>query len=339
MVKIATEVGIDLGTSNLLVYRRNKGIILMEPTVVAVSRDTKKVYGIGTAAREMLGRTPGNIIAVRPLREGVIADYTVTVRMLEQIRKRVVGKHQLWIKPTALISVPSGITNVERRAVHKAARSAGFGRVSTIEEPMAAAIGVGLPIADPGGNLIVDIGGGTTDAAVISLGGTVLSTSIRVGGNKMDDAISKYIRTTFNLAIGDQTAEEVKIQIGSAFPQENEETMEIRGRDLIGGLPRTISITAQQVREALSEPVRQIAEKILTLLEDTPPELAADIIERGITLTGGGSLLRGFDTMLAKVTEVEVRVAENAMHAVAVGTGRALENFHAFEDAGMVSDL
>lgn len=338
-MKLIPELAIDLGTSNILVYRRGKGIVLMEPTVVAMNTHTKKVMGIGTAAREMLGRTPGNITAVRPLRDGVIADYTVTYKMLEDIRRQVVGRHQLWLKPTALICVPSGVTNVERRAVIKAAHAAGFGKVATIEEPMAAAIGVGLPIAMAGGNMIVDIGGGTTDIAVISLGGIVLSASLRIGGNKMDEAIVKHIRAVHGLQIGEQTAEEIKIQIGSAYPMEQELSMQVRGRDLAGGLPRTIDITSADVREALAEPIRQMAEKICIVLEDTPPELAADIIERGITLTGGGALIRGLDRFLFKVTEIPVHVADNALHSVAIGTGRALESMDTIVASGAVTRI
>jgi rod shape-determining protein MreB and related proteins len=335
-LKLSAELGIDLGTANLLVHRRGKGIVLNEPTVVAVSTTNKRVLAVGNSAREMIGRTPGNIRAIKPLKDGVIADYTVTTAMLRFIRERVVGKAQL-IKPTALICVPSGVTDVERRAVIKAALEAGFGKASTIEEPMAAAIGCGLPIAQASGNMIVDIGGGTTDIAVISLGGIVLSASLRVGGNKMDEAIVRHIRNTYNLMIGDQTAEEVKIRIGSAYPLEQELRMEIRGRDLVAGLPKTVEVTSEEVREALAEPVRQIAEKLCTVLEDTPPELASDIIQRGIVMTGGGAMVRGLDLLLSSVTQIPVTVADNALHSVAIGTGRAAENFELLDRAGAVT--
>jgi rod shape-determining protein MreB len=333
------EIGIDLGTSNIRVFKRGKGIVMDEPTVVAINTQNKKVLGIGRGAREMIGRTPGNILAVRPLKEGVIADYTVTYRMLEEIRRKTVGPHQLWIKPTALISVPSGVTNVERRAVLKAAHAAGFGKVMTIEEPMAAAVGAGLPIDTAGGNMIVDIGGGTTDIAVISLGGIVHSEGIRIGGAKMDQAIIKHIRNTYSLQIGDQSAEDLKMEIGTAFPMDQEKTAKIRGRDLVGGLPKTIDVTSTEVREALGEPIRQIAERLCLVLEETPPELSADIIERGVYLTGGGSLLRGLDKLLEGVTEIRCMVADNATNAVAVGTGRALENLDKIYAAGAVSNL
>lgn len=337
-MRLASELGIDLGTANLLVYRRGKGIVLNEPTVVAIATKSKTVLAVGNDAREMLGRTPGNITAVRPLRDGVIADYTVTTEMLRFIRTRVLGKYQ-FIPPTALICVPSGVTNVERRAVIKAAKEAGFGKALTIEEPMAAAIGCGLPISNPGGNMIVDIGGGTTDIAVISLGGIVLSQSLRVGGNKLDDAIMRHVKQVHNLLIGDQTAEEIKIRIGSAFPMEPETSLTIRGRDLVAGLPRTVEVTSEEVREALGEPVRQIAEKVCAVLEETPPELSSDIIERGIVLTGGGALLTGLDRLLEKVTEIPVHVAENALHSVAIGTGRALEEIDAIKKSEAVTAL
>lgn len=338
-MRIIPEIGIDLGTANIVVYRRGKGIVLTEPTVVAVTTNNKKVLAVGHSAREMIGRTPGNIQAVRPLKDGVIADYTVTCSLLEHLRRKVIGKLQFGLKPTALICVPSGVTNVERRAVLKAAHAAGFGKVATIEEPMAAAIGVGLPIADAGGNMVVDIGGGTTDVAVISLGGIVLSESLRLGGNRLDDTIIKYIRNVYGLQIGDQTAEEVKIHIGSAYPLAQELSMPIRGRDLVGGLPKTIEVTSTEIREALGEPVRQIAEKVCMVLEMTPPELSADIIERGITLTGGGALLRGLDQFLERATEIDVYVADNSLDCVAIGTGRALEQFDKIEASGAVSRI
>lgn len=337
-MRLVPELGIDLGTSNLLVFRRGKGIVLTEPTVVAISTKTKRVLAVGNEAREMLGRTPGNITAIRPLKDGVIADYTTTQKMLAYLLLKTCGAKRLF-KPTVLVCVPSGVTNVERRAVVKASQEAGAGRAMTIEEPMAAAIGAGLPISMPGGNMVVDIGGGTTDIAVISLGGIVLSQSLRIGGNKMDEAIIRHIRNAYNLMIGEPTAEEVKIRVGSAYPLGQELQMPIRGRDLVAGLPKTVDISSEEIRHALEEPVRQIAEKLCSVLEVTPPELASDIIERGITLTGGGALLRGLDKMLEQVTQIPVRVADNALHSVAIGTGRALEEMDAIVASGAVSQM
>lgn len=337
-MKLHVELGIDLGTANILVYRRGRGIVLSEPTVVAVNSQNKKVLAVGHDARDMIGRTPGNIRAIRPLRDGVIADYTVTFAMLDFIRRKTVGRGQLF-KPIALICVPSGITNVEQRAVMKAATAAGFSKAMTIEEPMAAAIGCGLPIDSAAGNMVIDIGGGTTDIAVISLGGIVISQSLRIGGNKLDEAIVRHIRNVYNLMVGEQTAEEVKIQIGSAFPMDQETTVEIRGRDLVAGLPKTVAVTSEEIREALAEPVRLIAEKVCVVLEETPPELASDIIQRGIVMTGGGALLRGLDQLLEKVTGIPIHVADNALQAVAIGTGRALEQIDEIERAGALSRI
>jgi rod shape-determining protein MreB len=339
-LRLIPEIGIDLGTANILVYRRGKGIVLSEPSVVAISSKHGKVLAVGNEAREMLGRTPGNITAIRPLKDGVIADYSTTLKMLEYILAKTCGSSFIIkLRPTTLVCVPSGVTNVERRAVIQAAKEAGAGSAMTIEEPMAAAIGAGLPISSPGGNMVVDIGGGTSDIAVISLGGIVLSHSLRLGGNKMDEAIIRHIRNAYNLMIGEPTAEEIKIKIGSAFPLAQELRMEVRGRDLVAGLPKTVEITSEEIREALSEPVRQIAEKLCSVLEDTPPELGSDIIERGITLTGGGSLLRGIDRLLNSVTDIPVRVADNALNCVAIGTGRALEELHAIRQSGAVSTI
>lgn len=312
--------------------------MLSEPTVVAMNTTTGRVLAVGNEAKEMLGRTPGNIIAVKPLKDGVIADYTTTLKMLEYIINKVCGQRRI-MKPVVMICVPSGVTNVERRAVITAAKAAGAGEALVIEEPMAASIGAGLPIASPGGNMVVDIGGGTTDIAVISLGGIVISASIRVGGNKLDEAIIRHIRSTYNLMIGEPTAEDIKIKVGSAYPLAQELRMEVRGRDMIAGLPKTVEVTSEEIREALSEPVRQIAEKLCTVLEETPPELASDIIERGITLTGGGALLRGLDRLLQSVTEIPVNVADNALNCVAVGTGRALEEIDAIRASGAVSSV
>lgn len=325
VIKLSGELGIDLGTSNILVFQGGKGIVLEEPTVVALNTDRKQVLAVGDAAREMIGRTPGNIVAIRPLRDGVIADYTHTLKMLEFLIDRVCGKRRLF-KPKLMISVPSGCTNVERRAVVLAAREAGAGECFTIEEPMAASIGAGLPISSPGGNMVVDIGGGTCDIAVISLGGIVLSESLRVAGNKFDEAIVRHMRSAYNLMVGERTAEEIKVKVGSAYPLEQELRLEVRGRDLLAGLPRTVEVTSEEVREALSDPLRAITEKVCYVLEQTPPELSSDIIGRGVTVTGGGALLRGVDRLLSAVTDIPVRVADNAPHCVALGTGRALED-------------
>ncbi len=339
-LRLVPEIGIDLGTANILVFRRGKGIVLNEPSVVAISNANGRVLAVGNEARDMLGRTPGNITAIRPLRDGVIADYTTTLKMLQYILKKTCGGSlPIRIKPTTLVCVPSGVTNVERRAVIQAAKEAGAGIAMTIEEPMAAAIGAGLPISQPGGNMVIDIGGGTSDVAVISLGGIVLSQSLRVGGNKLDEAIIRHIRNAYNLMIGDPTAEDIKIKVGSAHPLAQELKMEIRGRDLVAGLPKTVEITSDEIREALSEPVRQIAEKVCAVLEETPPELGSDIIERGITLTGGGALLRGLDRLLHSVTDIPVRVADNALNCVAIGTGKALEEIDAIRQSGAVSSI
>jgi rod shape-determining protein MreB len=324
MVRLSTELGIDLGTSSILVFKKGEGIVLEEPTVVALNTKTKKVLAVGEAAREMLGRTPGDIVAIRPLKDGVIADYTHTLKMLEFLLDRVAGKRRL-MRPKLVICVPSSATNVERRAVKQAAQEAGAGDVIPIEEPMAAAIGAGMPISSPGGNMVVDIGGGTTDIAVISLGGLVISESLRVGGNKLDEAIVRHMRNAYNLMVGERTAEEIKMKIGSAYPLEQELRLDVRGRDLMAGLPRTVEVSSEEIREALSDPLKQITEKVCAVLEQTPPELGSDIITRGIVVTGGGALLRGIDYLLSAVTEVPVRVADNAIHCVALGTGRTLE--------------
>ena len=332
MLGLTPEIGIDLGTANILVYVRGKGIVLREPSVVAINSVSGKVLAVGEEARLMIGRTPGNIIAIRPMSEGVIADYTTTQKMMEHLIGKVVGRKRLF-KPRVLVCVPSGVTSVERRAVVQATREAGAGEIYTIEEPKAAAIGAGLPISTPGGNMVVDIGGGTTDIAVISLGDIVISKSIRVGGNKMDDVIMRHIRSSYNLMIGDRTAEEIKIKIGSAYPLEKELSMEVRGRDTVAGLPRNVDVTSTEVREALSEPVMQIVERVRSVLEQTPPELSADIFERGIWLTGGGALLRGLDKLLSSATGITVHVAEDPLSCVAIGTGRALEEFKAIRQS------
>ena len=332
-MRFSQDIGIDLGTANVLVYVHGKGIIMREPSVVAMDVNTRKVRAVGEKAREMLGRTPVNIIAVRPMTEGVIADYTTTQRMLEHILHKVCGVKRLF-KPRILLAVPSGVTSVEQRAVKQAALAAGAGEALTIEEPMAAAIGAGLPISSPGGNMVVDIGGGTTDIAVLSLDGIVLSRSLRIGGMKLDDVIIRHIRQAYNLLIGDRTAEEIKIAIGSAVAQREETAIEVRGRDLLSGLPQTVTVTSEEIRECMAEPISQIVSRVKNVLEKTPPELASDIIERGIVLTGGTALLRGLDMLIAQTTNVPTRVADDPLSCVALGTGMALE-----QRRGITEDL
>lgn len=321
------HLGIDLGTASVLVHVKGKGIVLREPSVVAIDKNHNSILAVGEQARQMLGKTPGHIIAVRPMRDGVIADYEVTEVMLRYFISKACGNSKWrffrFLKPTVMIGVPAEVTSVEKRAVIEAAEAAGAQKAYLIEQPMAAAIGAGLPVEGPCGNMIVDIGGGTTDVAVISLGGIVVSESIRVAGNKMDEALARYIRKNFNLLVGERSAEEIKINIGAAFPLEQELSMEIRGRDLMSGLPKTIVITSEEVREALEEPVSAIVEAVKSVLERTPPELAADIIDRGIVMTGGGALLRGIDKLLSKVTGMPVFLADDPVSCVALGTGKA----------------
>ena len=324
VMRFSQDIGIDLGTANVLVYVRGKGIIMREPSVVAMEVGKRRVREVGEKAREMLGRTPTNIVAIRPMTDGVIADFTTTQRLLEYIFHKVCGVKRVF-KPRVLLAVPSSATSVEKRAVKQAALAAGAGEALTIEEPMAAALGAGLPISAPGGNMVVDIGGGTTDIAVISLDGIVLSRSLRVGGMKLDEVITRHIRGTYNLMIGDRTAEEIKTTIGSAMPLPTEMTMEVRGRDLITGLPETISISSREIRDCMMEPISQIVSRVKTVLEKTPPELASDIIERGIVLTGGTALLRGLDALIAETSHVPTRVADDPLSCVALGTGKALE--------------
>ena len=331
MFNLVPELGIDLGTANILVYLKGKGIVLREPSVVAINTTTKRLVAVGEEARLMLGRTPGNIIAIRPMCEGVIADYSTTQKMLEYLIAKVCGKRRM-LKPTVIVAVPSQVTPVEKRAVIQAARSAGAKQAYPIEEPLAAAIGAGLPIASPGGNMIIDIGGGTTDIAVISLNGIVSSKSIRVGGNKMDEVIQRHIKTKYSLMIGDRTAEEIKMKIGSAYPLEQELVLEVRGRDLVAGLPKTIEVTSGEIRESLMEPIMAIVDRVKSVLEQTPPELSSDIIERGVMLTGGVSLIRGFDKLLAKQTGIPVHVAEDPLSCVALGCGRALDQLETIRD-------
>ncbi|MBV9868305.1 MAG: rod shape-determining protein [Abitibacteriaceae bacterium] len=339
MLGIARDIGIDLGTANVLIYQRGRGIVLREPTVVAINKNTKILKAAGEEARQMLGRTPGSIIAMQPIRDGVIADYTVTEQMLAHFINKVVGKRFLF-KPRVIICVPSGVTSVERRAVLDAARSAGAKEAYPIEEPMAAAIGAGLNISDPEGNMVVDIGGGTTDVAVISLGGIVRSESVRVGGHKLDEAIHRYVKREYNLIIGERTAEEIKMSIGSAFPMEEEMSMEVKGRDMVTGMPKTVMVTSRAIREALAEPINQIVARTRSVLEQTPPELASDIVSHGIWLTGGGAMLRGLDQLLMQETGIPVHIAEDPLSCVAIGAGQALDQIDMlsethFDYAGM----
>lgn len=325
------DIGIDLGTANTLVYMRGKGIIIREPSVVAVDTRTDKVRCVGQEAKDVIGRTPGSIVAVRPLKDGVIADFDITTSMLQEfIRKAMVGT--FFSRTRVIICIPSGVTAVERRAVKEAAENAGAKRVSIIEEPMAAAIGAGLPVGEPTGSMIVDIGGGTSEVAVISLGGIVTSRSVRVAGDEFDLSIINYIKKKYNLLIGERTAENIKIGIGSAYPSDNDTVMDIKGRNLLNGLPENITITSAEIREALTEPLSHIIEAIKVTLEKTPPELAADIIDQGITLAGGGALLKGIDMLIHKETGMPVYIAENPLDCVAEGTGRVLDNIDKLHD-------
>jgi rod shape-determining protein MreB len=318
-------MAVDLGTANTLVYVKGRGIVLSEPSVVAIDQRTGDVHAVGIEAKRMLGRTPGNITAIRPLKDGVIADFDVTEQMLRHFIQKV---HQnRWAHPRVVVCVPSGVTGVEKRAVEEATLSAGARQAYLIEEPMAAAIGAGLPVGEPTGNMIVDIGGGTTEVAVISLGGIVVAQSIRVGGDELDEAIVNYVKREEKLMIGTQTAEEVKLEIGSAFKLRDEMEAEIRGRDMISGLPKTVVLSSEQVREALEEPVSQIVEAVKVTLDRTPPELASDIMDRGIVLAGGGSLLNGLDERLRDETEMPIHLADSPLTCVAVGSGRSLEEF------------
>ncbi|MBD5139126.1 MAG: rod shape-determining protein [Oscillospiraceae bacterium] len=319
------EIGIDLGTANTLVYMRGKGIIIREPSVVAVDTRTDRAKYVGQEAKDVIGRTPGSIIAVRPLKDGVIADFEITTTMLQEFIKKAL-KGSMFAKAHVVICIPSGVTAVERRAVKEAAENAGAKKVNIIEEPMAAAIGAGLPVSEPQGSMIVDIGGGTSEVAVISLGGIVTSRSVRVAGDAFDTAIINYIKKKYNLLIGERTAENVKIAIGSAFPMEQESDMEIKGRNLLNGLPENINVTSAEIREALAESLSHVIEAIKVTLEKTPPELAADIIDQGITLAGGGALIRGLDKLINKETGMPVNVAETPLDCVADGTGKVLED-------------
>ncbi len=321
---LSTDIGIDLGTASILVYVRGKGVVLKEPSVVAFDRDTNKIKAIGEEARLMIGRTPGNIVAVRPLRQGVISDYTVTEKMLKHFIRKALGK-RTFKKPRISVCVPSGVTEVEKKAVEDATYQVGAREVAIIEEPIAAAIGAGIDIAKPCGNMIVDIGGGTTDIAVISLGGTVVSTSIKIAGDDFDEAIVRYMRKKHNLLIGERTAEEIKIKIGSAYRRPEVATLDVRGRNLVTGLPKTITVTSEETEEALKETTSQIVEAVHSVLEKTPPELAADIADRGIVLTGGGCLLQGLEELIEEKTGINTMTAEDPMTAVAIGTGKFIE--------------
>jgi len=318
------DIGIDLGTANTLVFMKGKGIVMREPSVVAIDVRTDTVLAVGAAAKEMIGRTPGSIVAVRPLKDGVIADFDITATMLKHFIRQTV-KPSIFSKPKVIVCIPSGVTDVERRAVEDTARQAGAGDVKLIEEPMAAAIGAGLPVFEPTGSLVVDIGGGTSEVAMISLGDIVTACSVRVAGDKFDESIIQYVKKKYNLLIGERTAEEIKIKIGSAYPYEGEGDMQIKGRNLVDGLPKNVVISAAEVRDALADPLSVIVEAIRSTLEKTPPELSADIIDHGIMLTGGGALLRGLDFLVAQETNMPVHVAERPLDCVAEGTGKRLE--------------
>src|SRR5215207_6858158 len=325
---LSNDLAIDLGTANTLIYVKGQGIVCNESSVVAVQKDARggrRVLAVGLEAKKMLGRTPGNIVAIRPLKDGVIADFEITEAMLKYFIQKVHNHRRRLVRPRVVICVPNGITEVEKRAVKESAESAGAREVYLIEEPMAAAIGAGLPITEPVGNMIIDIGGGTTEVAVISLAGVVFSRSIRVGGDKMDEAISQYIKRKYNLLIGERTAELIKITIGSAYPGEEVQTMEIKGRDLVAGVPKTVVITDEEIRDSLLEPINQIVEAVRLSLERTPPELASDIVDRGIVLAGGGALLRNLDILLREETGLPVMMADDPLTAVVMGAGKALD--------------
>ena len=329
---MSMDIGVDLGTANVLVYIKGKGVVLREPSVVAIDRDSNKVLAIGEEARKMLGRTPGNIVAIRPLREGVIADYDTTESMLRHFIEKVAGRSFIF-KPRIMVCIPSGVTTVEKRAVLEAAVQAGARKTYLIEEPLAAALGAGLDISEPYGAMVVDIGGGTTDVAVISLGGIVASESLRIGGDKFDDAIVRYVKKEYNMMIGERTAEEIKMNIGTAIRGRREGSMEVRGRDLLSGLPKTVRMSAVETGEALNEPVEAIVQCVKAVLETTPPELAADIMDRGIVMTGGGALLYALDELIQKETGIPTYLAEDPLSCVALGTGKALESIENLEDS------
>ena len=334
LFNFGVDIGIDLGTASVLVYVKGKGIVLNEPSVVAIDRDSGEIFAVGEEARRMLGRTPGNIVAIRPLREGVIADYDTTEKMIKYFINKASGGRTLF-KPRVMVCIPSGVTGVEERAVRQATLQAGAKQAYLIEEPLAAALGAGIDISEASGSMVVDIGGGTTDIAVLSLGGIVCSKSLRVGGDKFDEAIVRYIRREFNLMIGERMAEEMKITVGTAFPEGLHEnrTMEIRGRDLVSGLPKTVTVSSREAYEAMAEPVEAVVSGVKEVLEKTPPELSADIINKGIVMTGGGALLSGLDTLIARETGLPVHVAEEAISCVAHGTGKALSMLNVLQNA------
>jgi len=323
----SNDMGIDLGTANTLVYVKGKGIVLMEPSVVAVQTNTNNVLAVGEEAKRMLGRTPGSITAIRPLKDGVIADFDITESMLRYFIRKVHNRRAL-VAPRVVIAVPSGITEVEKRAVKDSAEQAGARLVYLIEEPMAAAIGVGLPVQEPAANMIIDVGGGTTEVAIISLAGIVTSRSVRVGGDEMDEAIIQYLKRNYNLMVGERTAEDIKIAVGSAYPLKEEMAMEVKGRDLIAGLPKILRITSEEIREALSESISTIVEAIRITLERCPPELSADLVDRGLIMTGGGALLRGFPKLVSEETGLPVHLAEEPLQSVALGTGKVLDELY-----------
>jgi rod shape-determining protein MreB len=333
---ISSDIGIDLGTANTLVFVRGQGIVLNEPSVVAIEKATDKVLAVGSAAKEMLGRTPGEIAAIRPLKDGVIADFEISEKLLSNFIKRVI-RHRYLMKPRVVISVPSGITEVEKRAVRDSAENAGAREVYLLQEPMAAAIGVGLPVDQPSGVMVIDIGGGTSEIAVIALNGIVNNISIRIAGDEMNDAIVMYLKKNYNILIGELSAEEIKIKIGSAYPLEKELSLEIKGRDLVAGVPKNLKLSSAQVREALVEPIDRIVEAVRQSLEKTPPELASDILDRGIILTGGGALLRGLDKRLREETNLPVIAAEEPLTCVVRGTGKVLEGMHLYSKVLMKS--
>jgi len=323
---LSSDLAIDLGTANTLVYAKNKGIVVSEPSIVAVNKVTGKVEAVGKDAKEMLGRTPGNIVAIRPMKDGVIADFEITEKMLSHFIRKAHNRNT-FVRPRIIIGIPSEVTQVEKRAVKDSALKAKASEVYLVDQAMAAAIGAGLPITEPSGNMVVDIGGGTTDIAVISLAGIVYSKSVRVAGNEMDEAIIQYIKKKYNLLIGERTAEQIKLELGSAFPLDEPITMEIKGRDLIEGIPKTLTITDAEIREALAEPISIIVNAVRVALERTPPELSADIVDRGIVLTGGGSLLKNLDKLLREETSLPVSVAEDPLSSVVLGTGKMLSDF------------
>ncbi|WP_315116575.1 rod shape-determining protein [uncultured Clostridium sp.] len=335
---VGTDMGIDLGTATVLVFSKGKGVVLQDPSVVAIDKSKNKVLAVGEEARQMIGRTPGNIVAIRPLKDGVISDYDLTEKMLKYFIRKVCGKGKI-VSPRVVVCIPSEATEVEKRAVIDAAKNAGAKKVFLIEEPLAAAIGAGLDITKASGSMVIDIGGGTTDIAVISLGGIVVRSSIKIAGDKFDESIIRYIRKKHKLMIGERTAEDLKINIGSAYARDEEVTMEIRGRDLVTGLPKNIMVSSEEMREALNEPVTAIAECTHSVLEKTPPELASDIADKGIVMTGGGALLNGLDKLIQDVTKVPVRVAEEAVSCVALGTGKVLDFVDKLDSDGSGDDI